>query len=508
MGTSLIRYREAVVSVKRIVGYLAFSSLALALSCGTEPLTDPPDPGENEGPWQGGTFPLANGAVQISVPPGAHATAITVTATPASAPPASSRLVAGSAYDIGPDGTQFSQPVSLRLSYDGLTLPQGVLSTELRVHKLIDSQWHEVPRSTVDTTTKTVTVEVTSFSTYGILGVAVAVISVEPSTPLVAEGQVQQFNARMLDADGAELAQRPVEWACEETAVATIDSEGLLTAASVGSATITATADGVNGTAELTVRDYIEQEFELTAGFDITMVWIPPGEFYMGSREDEPWSNDNERPVHLVDIRSGFWLSKYEVTQSQWEAVTGSNPVRPIGIGVGTSFPVFNVSWEEVQEFLLLANPGFRLPTEAEWEYSVRAGTETVNFWAGSEYRDSRDDFVVGGRDYDDGPAVVGSKLPNAWGIHDAIGNASEWVEDDYHANYIDAPTDGSAWIENPRGIVRVLRGGSWRGYASSAWRTSSLADRNHHYWQYYYYPTFGFRVVYDSSLVPAEPAR
>ena len=109
---------------------------------------------------------------------------------------------------------------------------------------------------------------------------------------------------------------------------------------------------------------------------DIEMVWIPPGTFTMGSPSGEEGRLDNERQ-HQVTLTKGFWLGKYEVTQAQWESVMGSNPSH----FKGRDLPVEQVSWNDCQEFIRKLNArgegGFRLPTEAEWEYACRAGTTT-----------------------------------------------------------------------------------------------------------------------------------
>ena len=200
---------------------------------------------------------------------------------------------------------------------------------------------------------------------------------------------------------------------------------------------------------------------DLGRGVTLELVWIPPGEFLMGSPDGERGRDGDEGSQHRVRITKGFWMGKYEVTQKQWETVMGHNPSRFKGDG---RRPVESVSWDDCQEFLKKLNsrassPGFRLPTEAEWEYACRAGTTTRFYWgdhsdsAHAWYRDNS------GRH----PHPVGEKKPNAWGLYDMSGNVWEWCHDRY-GNYSPKP------VTDPRGPSsgsnRVLRGGSWTNYA------------------------------------------
>jgi len=181
----------------------------------------------------------------------------------------------------------------------------------------------------------------------------------------------------------------------------------------------------------------------------IEMVWCPPGTFTMGSDDGER----NEKPVHRVTLTEGFWLGKYEVTQSQWERVMGSNPSR----FKGSKNPVEHVSREEAQSFCKKLGSGFRLPTEAEWEYACRAGSTAAYCFGDSEsglgsYAWCSDNS--GGMTH-----AVGEKKPNVWGINDMHGNVYEWCQD-WYADY------PSGSVADPRGASfgsgRVFRGGSW----------------------------------------------
>ena len=182
------------------------------------------------------------------------------------------------------------------------------------------------------------------------------------------------------------------------------------------------------------------------------MVLIPAGDFEMGSKN----GGANEKPPHTVNVKI-FAIGKTEVTQGQWKAVMGSNPSS--FKDCGDTCPVENVSWNDVQAFIqkLNAKTGkqYRLPSEAEWEYACRAGSQQE--YCGSDNIDSVA-WYNGNSGNKTHPA--GQKQANAWGLYDMSGNVWEWLEDNYHDNYNGAPTDGSAWQGD--GAKRVLRGGSW----------------------------------------------
>jgi formylglycine-generating enzyme required for sulfatase activity len=171
----------------------------------------------------------------------------------------------------------------------------------------------------------------------------------------------------------------------------------------------------------------------------------------MGMADGGEW----ERPEHPVHISQPFYLGKYPVTQAQWATVMGNNPSVFKG---HPDWPVENVSWEDVQEFIrqLNAKEGgarYRLPTEAEWEYACRAGSTTSYCFGDDpnqlgEYAWYKEN--AGGQ-----PHSVGRLKPNAWGLYDMHGNVWEWVQDWYRPY----PTDP---LSASPGRERVNRGGSW----------------------------------------------
>jgi formylglycine-generating enzyme required for sulfatase activity len=197
-----------------------------------------------------------------------------------------------------------------------------------------------------------------------------------------------------------------------------------------------------------------------TNSIDMEFVKIPSGEFLMGAPEEEEYSDREERPVHQVTIGNDFYVGVYEVTQDQWEKVMGENPSYFTDDG---DLPVEKVSWAEVNEFIETLNEmegteGYRLPTEAEWEYAARADTETA-FWFGDD-ASMLADYGWFDDNSEDKTRPVGMKEANPWGLYDVHGNVAEWVQDEYHSNYNKAPTDGSEWTN---GVDRrVIRGGSW----------------------------------------------
>jgi formylglycine-generating enzyme required for sulfatase activity len=209
--------------------------------------------------------------------------------------------------------------------------------------------------------------------------------------------------------------------------------------------------------------------------------------FMMGASDGDAAANPWESPPHRVTIARDYWLGRCEVTQAQWQAVTGTNPARRHG--VGRDIPVYGISWDEIagaggfidQLNRTLGATSFRLPTEAEWEYAARAGTTTeFSFPAPAGWDRQCGSFPAAepfmwwcGVDWLSGPLEVGLLLPNPLGLFDMHGNVLEWVQDRFHDSFAGAPTDGSAWETGPDSH-RMVRGGAWNepaAYCRSAAR-------------------------------------
>jgi len=239
-------------------------------------------------------------------------------------------------------------------------------------------------------------------------------------------------------------------------------------------------------------------------GVDIVMVYIPAGEFMMGSPETEEGRRSDEGPQHRVVINKGFWMGKYEVTRGQWIAVMGEDEAWwPEG---GNNYPVEWINWNDAQDFIknlnLKTELKFRLPTEAEWEYACRAGTTTPFHYGESISSDQANfngKYPYGGAEKGVNRAEtcpVGSYQPNAWGLYDMHGNVWEWCEDVYKVdiyNHHELYTKNR--IGNPvylgEGSFRVIRGGGWLGNSNQL-RSASRAS-------YSYAQTYvGFRLVLD----------
>ncbi|MDR0716324.1 MAG: formylglycine-generating enzyme family protein [Azoarcus sp.] len=193
------------------------------------------------------------------------------------------------------------------------------------------------------------------------------------------------------------------------------------------------------------------------------LIEIPAGSFMMGSDAKEK-SRADERPKHSVTISKPFYLGKYEVTQEQWRAVMGDNP----SVFKAQGLPVENVSWEDIQVFIQRLNEregtqGYRLPTEAEWEYAARAGTPHMfSFGRKKWVRKHACYFSTSGRS----ACPVGKRKPNPWGLYDMHGNVWEWVQDWYDPDYYaSSPESDPPGPES--GEMRILRGGSWHSALS-----------------------------------------
>jgi formylglycine-generating enzyme required for sulfatase activity len=191
---------------------------------------------------------------------------------------------------------------------------------------------------------------------------------------------------------------------------------------------------------------------------DIELIFIPPGEFTMGTPENESGRQRDESPLHKVTIKSPFYIGKFEVTQAQYESVMGTNPSK----FKGNDLPVDSIKWCEAVEFCRkmseLTGRKYRLPTEAEWEYACRASTKTTFFW-GNDF----DDSYCWYRENSGGTShPVGQKKPNAWGLYDMCGNIEEWCGDWYKESYKSKEYEIDP--QGPsRGRLRVRRGGCWQ---------------------------------------------
>jgi len=301
----------------------------------------------------------------------------------------------------------------------------------------------------------------------------------------------------------------------------------------------------------------VVKEIELGPGVRLKMVYISEGVFVMGSPENEAGRSRDEGPQHRVSITKGFYITMYEVTQAEWEAVMGSNPSRFKGPGL----PVENVSWKDCHEFSkkLSQRTGseFRLPTEAEWECACRAGTETPfclgalihtdrvnyngNFIYGKSAKSTRGTTRTrttrtrttrsrGGRsrmpgaypqnygrrflgptpvyrarkgEYRQRTVDAGTMPPNAFGLYEVHGNVQEWCADWYHADYYS--TSPQSDPSGPAsGESRVARGGAWLsrpGACRSANRQKLKPDVRNDY--------TGFRVAQTlRQSAPHSPAK
>ena len=232
------------------------------------------------------------------------------------------------------------------------------------------------------------------------------------------------------------------------------------------------------------------------------MVQIPAGEFRMGNIQGH--GQPYEEPVHRVSV-DAFWLGKTEITFDQWYACLAAGGCSHNPADKGSehgSRPVTYVSWKDITDQFIpwlskTTGKQYRLPTEAEWEYAARAGSETKYSW-GNQDPVCRDGASNGARFYDDkncdyiGTAPVASYSANAFDLYDMHGNVNEWTQDCYNYGYQGAPSDGSAWVSG-KCDKRVMRGGD---YSDPSYHIRS-ASRHYHppppdrQWGY-----FGFRLA------------
>lgn len=192
------------------------------------------------------------------------------------------------------------------------------------------------------------------------------------------------------------------------------------------------------------------------------MVRIPAGTFQMGSVRGERGREGDEAPRHTVRIARDFYVSKYEITEAQWNACVAAKACPPVRRRVGDAYPVTGIRWNEAQAFLawLSARSGkaYRLLTESQWEYAARAGTDSP-YSSGAAITPGDANYAASGIGK---PRPVGQYAPNGFGLFDMQGNVWEWVEDCYvDSAYYSAPADGSA-VTRTDCEMHVLRGGAF----------------------------------------------
>ena len=299
------------------------------------------------------------------------------------------------------------------------------------------------------------------------------------------EATITRLASKLFDNTG--IIPQTTRWAIESWALALgIIKEPLSSALATPISSATTPSQIHTVPSSIVRARQLTPKASLTLGYEF--VEIPSGRFRMGSPSSEPGRFDDEGPQHTVTISRSFLLGTTEVTQGQWKAVMGSNPSS--FSSCGDDCPVEKVSWNDVIDFCNRLSDreglsrccsgstwnqsctGYRLPTEAEWEYAARAGT-TTRFACGDS------DSCLGGMGWYDGNSgskthPVAQKQGNSWGLYDMHGNVWEWVWDwkaDYSPGSVTDPTGPSG------GSYRVNRGGGWYGSAGDC--RSAIRGRN-----------------------------
>jgi formylglycine-generating enzyme required for sulfatase activity len=217
-----------------------------------------------------------------------------------------------------------------------------------------------------------------------------------------------------------------------------------------------------------------DKDSTYTNSIGMEFVLIPAGIFMMGADKNIEEPYDQELPSHKVKISKPFYLGIFEVTQQQWADVMGDQP----SMYKGKDNPVEMVNWEDVQEFITRLNQKeghsrYRLPTEAEWEYAARAGSTSAYYFGNDGAQLA--DYAWFADNSSNSTHPVGQKRPNAWGLHDMLGNVWEWLGDRFNGTYYE-----NSPFEDPSGPTsgtrRVLRGSSFGSSALQCQTTRRLS--------------------------------
>ena len=234
------------------------------------------------------------------------------------------------------------------------------------------------------------------------------------------------------------------------------------------------------------IKDYNLEKFNNISGFTIfkrnsrglyeykhndtgiIMVLIPEGKFLMGASKEDSDAKQNEHPQHEVVV-DNFMIAKYELSQGEWVKVMNSNPTL---FKKGGEYPVTGISWTDCEVFCMKA--GLCLPTEAQWEYACRGGGNNVI--SGNENLDENGWYSK--NSINGGPQLRGLKLPNGFGIHDLLGNVSEWCKDSYEELFYNNSNLNNKNPECKNNTkIKILRGGSYMDEKSDCRATIRGAD-------------------------------
>ena len=293
---------------------------------------------------------------------------------------------------------------------------------------------------------------------------AVTGITLDKTSVSINPGSTTQLTAT-ISPDNA--YDKSVTWSSSNTAVATVDNNGKVTAVKEGTATITVQSvsnSSVKATCLVTVS--VDRTFTV-GGVTFRMKLVEAGTFQMGGTE-----YSSEQPIHSVTISKDYYLGETEVTQALWKAVTGYSPTSggspwSSTYGLGDNYPAYNISYEDVQLFITklnsLTGENFRMPTEAEWEFAARGGNKSKGYtYSGSN---TLGDVAWYTDNSSSKTHAVKTKAANELDIYDMSGNVWEWCSDWYYPYSSSAQTDPTG---PTTGTTRVLRGGDWDGNASN----------------------------------------
>lgn len=329
-------------AARRVCVSAVVFSLILVPACGGDDEPAGPDgPDDVVGP-DGGTLTFEDGKVSLSVPAGAVSSDLQVSVAPGTGP-ASELLVAGTTWDLGPDGTTFASPVTLTVGYESGALPAGVREAELVLARSQGGGWQPVPGSVVNAGANSVAAPLSGFSVYGVVGVPVASLTITPDPATVEAGGTVTLEASPRSEGGMVLPDRSVDWSSEDPSVATVDDQGVVSGVSEGSTTVTASVEGVEATVTVTVQVSVAvvevepAEAELTVGQSLDLSATPRAGDGSALDREVVWSSsaesvatvDGEGRVDAVGEGSTTISATSEGVEGT-AAITVTNPVASI----------------------------------------------------------------------------------------------------------------------------------------------------------------------------------